>query len=289
MKKIALSALAVFFLLPARVVLAADIQVIAVVGTATVDGKKIRSGDAIKVNEIIETAKDSGVKIRLGDRTVIDIAANSVFRVESVRGGNKEETVTKLEKGGAKAAVPSNSAVKASVIKSLQQKPKFYMKTKWSVIAVRGTRFYVLSPENEEEPAGVGVRQGAVVLLSADGRQTIREITAGNAFVGTISQDRSRWKMLPAQPEEVGAMDVNLLEGTSGTGAETAVMNTRMPASVPTVTGGIIASLSNNAQSQSTTNSSSIAGAAAGASLFKICMYIDGQGANAGCPAPTRQ
>lgn len=287
MKTIALSALAVFFLLPSRVAHAADIQVIAVVGTATVDGKKIRSGDAVKVNEVIETAKDSGVKIRLGDRTVIDIAANSVFRVESVRGGNREETITKLEKGGAKASVPSNSAVKASVIKSLQQKPKFYMKTKWSVIAVRGTRFYVLSPANEEEPAGVGVFRGAVVLLSADGRTPIREITAGNAFVGSISQDRSRWKMLPTPPEEVGGMDVNLLEGTSGTGSESALMNTRMPASVPTVTGGVIASLSNTAQSQST-GTGNIAAGAANAGLFKICMYTDGQGPNAGCPAPTR-
>ena len=284
MKKIALSALAVFFLLPSRVVNAADIQVIAVVGTATVEGKKIRSGDAVKINEVIETGENSGVKIRLGDRTVIDIAANSVFRVESVRGGNKEETVTKLEKGGAKAAVPSNSAVKASVIKSLQQKPKFYMKTKWSVIAVRGTRFYVLSPANEDDPAGVGVRQGSVMLFSADGRTPIREITAGNAFVGTVSQDRARWKMLPTPPEEIGAMDVNLLEGTSGTGAESALMNNRMPASVPTVTGGIIASLSNSAQGQST-GTGNIAGGAANAGLFKICLYT---GPNGPCPAPAR-
>ncbi len=159
-----------------------DIQVVAVVGKAKVGGRTLRAGDSIKVNEVIETAENSGVKIRLGDRTIIDIAASSVFRVESVRGATKDETVTALDEGGAKASVPSNSAVKASVVKSLNQKPKFYMKTKWSVIAVRGTTFYAVS---NESGGGIGVLGGVVDLLDPQGRAVIRPLNAGRMLTGS--------------------------------------------------------------------------------------------------------
>ncbi len=211
-----------------------EIQVVAVVGTAKAGGRNLRAGDHIRVNEVIETDENSGCKIRLGDRTVIDIAASSVFRVESVRGGAKDETVTHLDNGAAKASVPSNSAVKASVVKSLNQKPKFYMKTKWSVIAVRGTKFFVMTTDEQKS---VGVYEGDVEARGPNGDQVLKNIPAGRMIKVGNPLNPATWDMLPLTVQTLqkafGSSDEGgLIQAASEAPDTDALAHNRSPSSV---------------------------------------------------------
>ncbi len=248
-----------------------EIQVVAVVGTAKAGGRNLRAGDHIRLNEVIETDENSGCKIRLGDRTVIDIAASSVFRVEAVKGSTKDETITRLDGGAAKASVPSNSAVKASVVKSLNQKPKFYMKTKWSVIAVRGTTFFA-------HALTVGVTSGSVDLLSPDMSRVLKSLPAGRILRATDPSRPDLWQMSPLpvqimqqtfkETEDSGA----LFESASAQPGEGAVVPNRVIASTVVFNNGNFVGAAVLGASTSNPAPNSPVGPAANAAIISVSL-----------------
>src|SRR5690606_273143 len=106
-------------------------RVVSLEGVATVVGKKLRPGDALKEGTEIRTADATVVKLLLADDTIVDLGPNSTFQVERMRpkNGADREVTLRLDLGKART----------SIQKKLNRGGKFLIRTKASVLAVRGT------------------------------------------------------------------------------------------------------------------------------------------------------
>lgn len=109
-------------------------KVVSVIGTAFIRDKPARPGDGVFPGDDVRTGEKSGVKLLMADRSVIDIGANSSFKItefKTDRDGSRNVD-TSLDFGNLRAAVT----------KKLDKKSKFFIRTKSSVLAVRGTELF---------------------------------------------------------------------------------------------------------------------------------------------------
>lgn len=128
-------------------------RVVAVNGSVFVNEKPTKPGDIVNGGDVVRTGEKSSVKLLMRDRSIFDLGPSTTFRIAKYEVGPQGRDVdTTLETGDARA----------SIAKDLKKKPKFYLRTKWSVLAVRGTEFRVVA----DNPMLV-VREGSVEVRSA--------------------------------------------------------------------------------------------------------------------------
>lgn len=109
-------------------------KVVQIVGSAKAAERALGYGDAVYAGEVIRTDAASRVKILMTDRSIIDIGEDSAIRIRTYPANlaSDEARSIDLELG----------SIRASVKKSPSGKGKFFIRTKSSVLAVRGTEFW---------------------------------------------------------------------------------------------------------------------------------------------------
>lgn len=149
-------------------VASADARVVSVIGRAFIDKKPLGEGATVAIGGQIETAENSAVKLLMPDRTILDIGASSRYRLNeySVTANTRKAEMT-LEMG----------SVRASVMKKMgAAQSKFYIRTKASVLAVRGTEFSV---EVRDKEHTVTVSEGKVDVMDPSTLKLLGELPIG--------------------------------------------------------------------------------------------------------------
>lgn len=123
------------------------VTIVSVNGIAYSGDRRLQPGDRLPEGSQIRTESAAGVKILLPDRSIMDVGPLSKITIEKAT--KADEISSLLELG----------TVRSSVQKKTTPKGKFTIRTKASVLAVRGTEFVV----NVEEVGGQLKEQVSVV------------------------------------------------------------------------------------------------------------------------------
>lgn len=109
-------------------------RVVIVTGIAEADGKRLRPGDRIYLGNVIETRRNAQLKLLLRDRTIVDIGPSTGFRVQDfdLKKGPDREVDSRIDFG----------QIRSHVTQKLNEKGRFQMRSRSSVLAVRGTEFF---------------------------------------------------------------------------------------------------------------------------------------------------
>jgi len=114
-------------------------KVVILKGVARTQKGPLKIGDPIFPKDVISTEKNSAVKVLMTDRSIIDVTEQTVFRVDGYELKNVHDRKVDLS--------VDFGRIRSSVNKKLNQKGSFLIRTKSSVLAVRGTEFVVASKE----------------------------------------------------------------------------------------------------------------------------------------------
>jgi len=123
-------------------------------------GVKLKAGEKILKGTRIRTGPSSLVKLILIDESIVDLGSSSQLRIAGCQGKN---WVTKIN------LEMENGALRALVNKSpIKKRDEFKLKTITSVLAVRGTEFFVAWQKNKQGKVfeRVGVSEGRVEVTS---------------------------------------------------------------------------------------------------------------------------
>ncbi len=122
-------------------------------GVATLNAKPLSVGAGINEGDKIETAPNGRVKLLMKDQTVVDLSPSSNFEVKKYdlksRDGRQIEVGSDL------------GTIRSLVNKRLEKKGRFNFRTRTSVLAVRGTEFFVVTPPGSA-PENITVTEGAL-------------------------------------------------------------------------------------------------------------------------------
>lgn len=99
-------------------------------GSVLVDGKPAQEGDSLFPQQTVET-EEGRVKMLFIDDTIVDLGPYSSFYIEEYKTNPHRNVSLDLKKGKARTAIHQK----------LRRDGKFQMKTRSSVLAVRGTEF----------------------------------------------------------------------------------------------------------------------------------------------------
>ena len=137
-------------------------RVVSVNGQATAGKRGLKPGDTVDAGETISTDANSEVKLLFPDRSVVDLGPATSFKLLPSPAAESEETVSAEVEWG---------TVRSSIRKKLDKKGKFFLKTKSSVLAVRGTEFIVNIARTEKTfKEEVVVSEGKVEVRSQNGK-----------------------------------------------------------------------------------------------------------------------
>jgi hypothetical protein len=108
---------------------------------------KAKPGDNVYVGDVINTSSEGAVKILMRDKSIVDLGASSLFKVDEYihNNGNNRKAKMDLMFG----------RVRVAVTKKIEGDGKFQIKTKGATMGVRGTEFVV----KEDIPATLSSRQ----------------------------------------------------------------------------------------------------------------------------------
>lgn len=160
-------------------------------------------GDPVYAGEVIRTETSSRVKILMTDRSIIDIGEDSAIRIRTYP--------SNLASDGDRNLDLELGSVRASVKKTQSGKGKFFIRTKSSVLAVRGTE--VIMDQNTAtcvtgsadingKPLGAGqsatfdgTSVGEIRNLNAkqlaDARERNITDSSGDAVTSTLASDNA--------------------------------------------------------------------------------------------------
>ena len=110
-------------------------KVVQIVGGAKSAERPLSYGDFVYAGEVIRTDGGSRVKILMSDRSIIDIGEDSAIRIRTYPANANAESARELDL--------ELGSIRASVKKSPTGQGRFFIRTKSSVLAVRGTEFGV--------------------------------------------------------------------------------------------------------------------------------------------------
>jgi hypothetical protein len=133
-------------------------------GDLQVRDKTLHPGDAVYTGDVIKSGNAASGRLSMIDGSVIDVSPSTTLRIEEYSVGAERN---------AKVAVDLGS-IRALVQKRVGKKGKYHIRTKSSVLALRGTEVAVRS-----EPRGNGladsftVMEGSAVLQSSSGAPTV--------------------------------------------------------------------------------------------------------------------
>jgi hypothetical protein len=151
-------------------------RVVYINGSVAVNGKVLQAGDTVQLGEWIKTGAASGLKLLMPDKSIVDIGANSQFKVQTA---TQDSTDGQLEYG----------SVRASIAKRLEGKTKFRVRTKSSVLSARGTEFVVNSvpkPGNKNAFVDQVTVKSGVVEMEAPGVQNLM-LNAGKQVTALVN------------------------------------------------------------------------------------------------------
>jgi len=136
-------------------------RVVTVSGSAQVLGRQLKVGDSVYVADTILTGPESTVKLLLADRSVIDISPSTSFQLSRFK-------LNKMSDREVEGKVDFGQ-VRSLVSKKLNEKGRYNFRTKSSVLAVRGTEFF-LRAGDEKLPDLATVGDGTVWASSTAGK-----------------------------------------------------------------------------------------------------------------------
>ncbi len=128
-------------------------KVVQLVGTAKAAERGLNYGDLVYAGEVIRTDGGSRVKILMTDRSIIDVGEDSAIRIRNYPANLASDSPRELEL--------ELGSMRTSVKKSPSGKGKFFIRTKSSVLAVRGTEL-VTTVGRENSKLDVVVFEGEV-------------------------------------------------------------------------------------------------------------------------------
>lgn len=164
-------------------------RVVAVVGKVLLrypnsenpDYKIPTSGEAFRAGAVFNTASNGGLKLLLKDKTVLDLGPASVFSIDEfvLKNGSKG---TQDISSRSVALSLDYGTVRASVNEKIDPKRgKFTLRTKSTVLGVRGTEFLVEAPQGSIP--SVAVTHGLVeIAQTQEKNQKPIEIAAGYSW-----------------------------------------------------------------------------------------------------------
>lgn len=155
---------------------------------------KAKPGDNVYVGDVINTSSEGAVKILMKDKSIVDIGASSLFKVDEYLHNNGNNRKAKLDLMFGK--------VRVAVTKKIEGGGSFQVKTKGATMGVRGTEFVVkedvpdrLSSHDKSAPADapktqkteVTVIQGKVDVAAPAAPKAGENANAAAAPVKTVS------------------------------------------------------------------------------------------------------
>ena len=136
-------------------------RAVSVTGEVKIGNRDVRVGDEIPAGQMIRTGPTGAAKLLLADKSIVDLAKDTAFTIES--SVQDVGSSTKLDFG----------MVRSSIQKKMEKKIKFQMRTKTAVLAVRGTEFIVRSGGSGQKVADqITVRDGQVAVGQGGGIAT---------------------------------------------------------------------------------------------------------------------
>ncbi len=102
-------------------------------GVTTVKAKTLAVGGFVFPGDEVTTSNDASIKLLMVDKSIIDLGPNTSFTIEDYRDG--VDATRQVD------VALAYGTLRASVTKKLDEKSKFQVRTKSSVLAVRGTEF----------------------------------------------------------------------------------------------------------------------------------------------------
>jgi len=124
-------------------------------GRVTSNDKPVQAGSPIFEGDRIKTSPESRAKLLMKDQTVVDLSPSSEFLVKKYNLQNKEGR--QIEVGS------EEGTVRTLINKRLEKKGRFQFRTRTSVLAIRGTEFFVQTPPNGQE--NVTVTEGRIQII----------------------------------------------------------------------------------------------------------------------------
>lgn len=168
-------------------------KVAVVIGeAATEEGELLRSGQSLSKNTTIITRESGWVKIILRDDSIIDLGSSSELKINGCQAENFNNRIDLEMNLGSLRALVSKTPKK--------KREGFEIKTSTSVLAVRGTEFFVTreQAENGEIFEQVGVKDGLVEVRPIfEDMMKPYLISAGSAYqaAGRFEQENGKLKL----------------------------------------------------------------------------------------------
>ncbi|HUP56309.1 MAG TPA: FecR domain-containing protein [Bdellovibrionota bacterium] len=139
----------------------------------------VRVGQPLQVGDVVVTSGAAAAKILLVDQTIVDLGPSTSFKIEEMEDGTSDERRARLG--------VDLGQVRASVNKRIRGKGRFHMRTKSTVMAVRGTEFVVNAEVRQDGGATqlgtrVSVLDGAVEVSMPELAQ-VSPVTVGRGRV----------------------------------------------------------------------------------------------------------
>ena len=147
----------------------------------TPGSRQLKSGDPLFQGDIINTPSNGATKLLMSDKSMIDLGASALFKVDEYKeGATPGERKVQLSLSYGKIRVAVNTAIKGS--------GKFAVKTRSAVMGVRGTEFVVLSDlESFVQPPKAQGSSASGSSASQDSGKTQITVIKGKVDVDTKS------------------------------------------------------------------------------------------------------
>lgn len=174
-----------FLLLPLHIAQSAQFDnpdtsaiAVSVNGKVTAGEKPLIPGSQLKNGEIITTKDKASAKLLMRDRSIFDLGPNTRMRLGETA-ATKDAVAAEIDVGSVRAAIESR----------LNRKGRVLIKTKASVLAVRGTELVItISQKQDTFAEKVTIASGIVDRLPIQGTMPPVALTSGNqlALTGEI-------------------------------------------------------------------------------------------------------
>jgi hypothetical protein len=116
--------------------------------------RELKVGEPLYAGDVVNTRSDATVKLMMADKSIIDLGASTLFKVNEWALKHSDDRVVAMTLGYGK--------IRASVNTPVGPKGRFTIKTKAATMGVRGTEF-IVSSELADPKAGAGKGAGKSV------------------------------------------------------------------------------------------------------------------------------
>jgi type III secretion system FlhB-like substrate exporter len=186
---------------------------------------RAKAGDNVYVGDVINTSSEGAVKILMRDKSIVDLGASSLFKVDEYLQNNGNNRKAKLNLAFGK--------VRVAVTRKIEGGGSFQVKTRGATMGVRGTEFVVKSnvpaslsrsdksPEAIQERASpkkpevmVAVLQGKVDVTSAPkvNAEGQSKVAAPVVSLTAGTQLSTGGNVVSAQPVKISETQMNALK-----------------------------------------------------------------------------